>query len=1317
MTALVNDSIAAAPPDSASAFDDPRVVRAVQEYLAQAEAGGKPSRTEFVARYPDIAEPLDRCLAGLEFVQAAAPHLSQPLDGVAPTDGAGAVTGTLGDFRILREVGRGGMGVVYEAEQVSLGRRVALKVLPYAATMDPRHLQRFQNEARAAASLHHEHIVPVHAVGQERGVHYYAMQFIEGLTLAQFLAHQRGNPPNRSEQPTTDYTPPPDALAAETAVAAADTTVPLPRDLPEFRRIAEWGIQAALALEHAHQLGIVHRDIKPGNLMLDGAGKLWVTDFGLARIGPDSGVTLSGDLVGTLRYMSPEQALAKRVVIDHRTDIYSLGVTLYEVVTGQPAVTGQTREEILKRIVFEEPRPPRQLNRALPADLETILLKAVAQEPERRYGTAQELADDLRRWREDQPIRARRASGWERVRKWGRRHRPLVAAAVVVVVLAGAMLGAGLGWQAHELASRRERTEQVVNEALKESTAWQERGRLLEALSAARRAEGLVASGTATEALRQRVRARVADLELLETLENVRLEMAAIKDDHFDYERVDARYAATFRDFGLEVETVPVEEVGERIRGTTVVAGLVSALDHWALTRRHLRGEDDPTWKHLLRVARAADPDAWRTRLREALERRDQEALRVMVASAEVFRLPAATLLVLGVALREDKQGSVQVEALLREVQRRHPDDFWVNFDLASNLNTSKPPRVEEAIRFYSVAVALRPQSPAIHHNLGKALNDKGDLGGAIKAYQEALRLKKDFPEAHINLGAALANKGDLDGAIKEYQEALRLKKDFPQAHHNLGNALLTKGDVDGAIKEYQEALRLKKDYAEAHLNLGAALYDKGDVDGAIKEFQEALRLKKDYPQAHHNLGAALGKKGDLVGAIQEYQEALRLKKDYPQAHHNLGAALDKKGDVDGAIKEYREALRLKKDSPDIHNNLGLALQSKEDLEGAIQQYQEALRLKKDYSQAHINLGNALQDKGDLDGAIKEYQAALSLQDGFPGAHYNLGNALREKGDLDGAIKEYQEALRLKKDFPEAHGNLGNALKAKGDLDGAIKEYQEVLRLSKEDPLAHYLLGNALKAKGEVAEAIQAYQDALRLKKEYPEAHCNLGLALQAQGRFSEALSALKRGHHLGSTRPDWPYPSAQWVQQCQRLVELDTRLQDILGGKAQPADAAERIALAEVCHLKRLYRQAARFYEEAFAEQPNLTGDVRQGHRYNAACAAALAGCGKGKEADQTDDKERSRLRQQALKWLQADVAAYRQMLEKEPDKARPVIAQQMQHWLKDTDFAGVRGREALAKLPAAERQAWQQLWTDVADLLARAKATPALQKKPGGK
>src|SRR5262249_49860596 len=203
-----------------------------------------------------------------------------------------------------------------------------------------------------------------------------------------------------------------------------------------FRAVAQVGVQAAEALEHAHQLGVVHRDVKPGNLLVDGHGHLWVSDFGLAQFQSDVALTATGDVVGTLRYMSPEMALAKRQLVDHRTDIYSLGATLYELLTLQPCFDGRDREELLRQIAFGEPRPPGKLNPGIPPDLEPVVLKAMAKRVEDRYTTAQELADDLRRFLEHRPVLARRPTLLERASKWARRHQPMVATAVVLLLLA-----------------------------------------------------------------------------------------------------------------------------------------------------------------------------------------------------------------------------------------------------------------------------------------------------------------------------------------------------------------------------------------------------------------------------------------------------------------------------------------------------------------------------------------------------------------------------------------------------------------------------------------------------------------------------------------------------------------------------------------------------------------------------------------------------------------------------------------------------------------------------------------------------------------
>jgi tetratricopeptide (TPR) repeat protein len=247
--------------------------------------------------------------------------------------------------------------------------------------------------------------------------------------------------------------------------------MPSPLDREYFRRVAEVGAQAAEALDHAHQLGIVHRDIKPANLLLDGAGRVWVTDFGLAQVQhAEASLTLTGDLVGTLRYMSPDQALAKRAVVDHRTDVYSLGATLYELLTLRPVFEGKDRQELLRQIAFDEPRPPRKLSGAIPAELETVVLKALDKDPVERYGTARELADDLRRFLDDRPIQARRPSLRQRLLKWSRRHRALVWAGVGALLIATIVsaLSAWLIWQ------EKERTRAALTRA-EAKTAWARR--------------------------------------------------------------------------------------------------------------------------------------------------------------------------------------------------------------------------------------------------------------------------------------------------------------------------------------------------------------------------------------------------------------------------------------------------------------------------------------------------------------------------------------------------------------------------------------------------------------------------------------------------------------------------------------------------------------------------------------------------------------------------------------------------------------------------------------------------------------------------
>jgi serine/threonine protein kinase len=466
-----------------------------EEYLRCYRQGEQPTLAEYLERYPELAEEIRAVFPALIAVERLKPLSSGA--GAAGALGSLGRPERVGAYRLVREIGRGGMGVVYEAEHESLGRRVALKVLPVAAAQEAKLLERFRREARAAAQLHHTNIVPVFEVGQDGGVFFYAMQYIQGQpvdSVIQELQRLRAASGEPAASPagalarslgTGQYEP---ARTGNGTVAAGSEADELqtsggpaastPAVLPgqselsivetDYRlychNVARLGLQAAGALAYAHGRGVVHRDIKPSNLLLDTAGVLWVSDFGLVKTqGP--ALTDTGDIVGTLRYMAPERFQGE---CDARADVYALGLTLYELLALRPAFDGNDRPHLLEQITRQEPPRLRLLSPRVPRDLETILMKAIEKDPRRRYPSAEALAEDLRRFLADEPVRARRIGPLERLGRWGRRN-PLVAGLTAAVVLVAALGFAGVFGQmqvaranerqAHGHAARAERTE------------------------------------------------------------------------------------------------------------------------------------------------------------------------------------------------------------------------------------------------------------------------------------------------------------------------------------------------------------------------------------------------------------------------------------------------------------------------------------------------------------------------------------------------------------------------------------------------------------------------------------------------------------------------------------------------------------------------------------------------------------------------------------------------------------------------------------------------------------------------------------------
>lgn len=404
-------------PETGTEEDPDDLRRIVEEFIRLYEKGEISSIDEFSARHPEpLREAIRReCEETLDLRESLAQQ-------EAASTWGNPIGKRLGDFEIIEEIERGGFGIVYLAEQISLKRRVALKVLPHQLTLSERGVQRFQREAEAVAKLSHPGIVQVIQYGTEAGIHYLAMEYIKGPNLHQILEAYRRRDEGKGK-PMSDLLNP---------------------DRPgHSRRVARIVGAIAEALYYAHERGVVHRDVKPRNILIDEEGKPRVIDFGLAKLVNVPSISMTGDLAGTPYYMSPEQALAKRVPVDHRTDIFSLGVVMYEMLTFHRPFEGNTSHQILYEISFKEPEPPHNWNDRIPRDLEVLCGKAMEKHPAHRFGNAQELAAELHRFAAGEAITTRPPTQLQKLGRKVKRNRGAVVAGVLILaaLLVGVLIG------------------------------------------------------------------------------------------------------------------------------------------------------------------------------------------------------------------------------------------------------------------------------------------------------------------------------------------------------------------------------------------------------------------------------------------------------------------------------------------------------------------------------------------------------------------------------------------------------------------------------------------------------------------------------------------------------------------------------------------------------------------------------------------------------------------------------------------------------------------------------------------------------------
>ncbi|MBN9522896.1 tetratricopeptide repeat protein [bacterium] len=1150
-------------------------------------------------------------------------------------------------YEVEAVVGRGGMGVVFRARHLRLNRLVAVKMLLAGPHAGPRERERFRREAEAVAALCHPNVVQVYDVGDAGGRPYFTMEYLDGGSLAQKTA---GTPlPGR-----------------DAAALVADL---------------------AGAVEAAHRAGIVHRDLKPANVLVSADGVTKVCDFGVARrVGDEAALTGTGAAVGTPGYMAPEQARGRAAEVGPATDVYALGAILYELLTGRPPFLAESAAETLRQVVDENPAHPSRLNRSVPRALETVCLKCLRKQPGHRYPSARALADDLGRFLRGEPVAARPVGTAEAV--WNRAKRsPAAAGLLVAVGLLGAAgaAGAALLYQhqaaarAHQAQTDREVGGHLARARVLLADGWRaaDLEKLKDAEAEGKQAEGIAHSGEASTGVRQEAEAFAGDAAgRLHRARKTHALLRALLDVSSPWETggyvrdeagrvlaqpsVDDQYAAAFRAWALDVDAAPEAEVVARLAEEPdgVVQELIAALDNWMLERRLRRA--DAGWQRLLRVAEQVDRNEQRRRLRVLL-----------VATAPPRADGVAALVGAGSpwpVLAELARGNIrpQLHRIRQEIDPRTEPVLTVVL-LAQALAAAGDTAGAEQVLVR--AVAAHPDQVVLLDLLGRHLEKQGParLEEAIGYYRAVRARRRDLG---ISLGTALARAGRAAQAEGVLQELVRQQPGHPAPWFHLGRTLEGRQKYDEAETAYRRAIDLKPDLAEAHHNLGGVLDARQRPHEAEAAYRRAIECKPGLAEAHVNLGNCLVRAGKYAEGEAAYRRAIALRPGLAEAHNNLGNSLCARRQFGEAEAAFRTAVALDPARAAAHSNLSTALTGLRKYAPAAAASRKALELDPDLAPGYFTLGNALAGLGKRGEAVAAWRTAVALQPGNPEAHYYLGNGLREIGRGREAEAAYRAVIALEPGHAQAHTNLGSVLLARG--------------------------------RGDDAEA--AWRTAIAHKPDLTEPHMHLGLRFRDRFQFAEAAAAFAAAAAYLPDDSALRDQARRYHRQCARFAALDARLPALLGGTETPAGGAERVAFAELCHFKRHYATAARLYRDAFAAEPGLADAVPTFARYNAACGAALARCGRGADAGSLDEAGRAAWGRQALAWLRQDLEWWSRTLDGGDARARAQVQQKMRHWQADPDLAGVRGVLALARLPGGECEQWTRLWSDVAALLRRA-------------
>ncbi|MEZ6196583.1 MAG: serine/threonine-protein kinase [Planctomycetota bacterium] len=828
---------------------------------------------------------------------------------------AGAATGQperLGPFRILRELGRGGMGVVYLAEDEGLDRRVALKVLPDTFGGAPALVARFKREAEVASRLDHPHLCGVLRVGETDGRHWIAMRYVPGVTLEQVL---RDGP---AEERLTRT----DESRSVTGVDAR-----LAPSLVLLEKVAR-------ALHAAHESGVVHRDLKPGNVMIDERGEPVVLDFGLAldlQSEDGAALTQSGDVLGTPYYMAPEQIRGEAHRADPRVDVWAMGVMLYEVFAGRRPFEAPTRDALYRSILEDDPPRLRKVAPGLPRDLETIVETALAKSPERRYASGADLAEDLRALMEIRPIKARPVGPVEKLAKFVRR-RPALAGLIVVLAVAIPVLSTLLVARAID----RGRLADSVAQYRAEARSAIEDGRP----RAARRAVAAAGRIRAGDAWASDALAEAARLEAFEAARTV------LFDDDADPE-------------GWRAETLTAELLERwRDRPEPHVWSALAAL----------RRGDEAAARARLEGARAVVPEA--SRMIEALGL-DADALAARPARGDLLGLFETALL----SLRGRPMQALERLELAAEAEPRAHVLAWLAAEEASRTQGFRA-----ALAWAGRARALLDGlSPLQKGRYSLHLRRAGHVDEALVLAREAAAEAPEDPLVRFHLAAALSHSGEDEAAIAEYRALLADAPGMAVAWRNLGASLIDLDRMAEAEEVTARAVALAADDATSRVNHAVTLLSLGRATEAEAEFREALRLQPGMPFALNNLGTCLRELGRLEEAKAANREAVERKPDYAEGWYNLGRIEKDLGDSEGAARSFRRAIELDREFAEPEQGLGTIEIEAGRAAEAVAHYRRALEIDPAARMALTNLPLALEATGEVDAAIEVGADAVTL--------------------------------------------------------------------------------------------------------------------------------------------------------------------------------------------------------------------------------------------------------------------------------------------------------------------------------------------------